>query len=818
MKKITIPISGMHCASCAINIERKLKKLDGVSNVNVNFATNKATVEYSEDKVGAGNFKETIEHLGYGADIDLEASKKGKDRLYLHVIGMDSLHCAGIVESTLKKTEGVEKTELNFALEKAVVDYDMEKTNFSKIKKAIVDTGYDAELMELEEEIDREKIAREREITELKERVIFSAVLTIPVLLLALPEMLKGIAPIEYPEFFMKNMALLQFILATPVMYLNRDFFIRGFRGLTNMTPGMDSLVALGVGTAYIYSAAVGFGFIQGSIYYETAALLITFIVLGKYLEAVAKGKTSEAIKRLIGLQPKTAKVVREGKETEIPIKEVVVGDIIIVKPGDKIPVDGVVVGGLSSVDESMITGESLPAHKKNGDIVIGATINKTGSFKFKTTKVGSDTMLAQIIKLVEDAQGSKAPIQRLVDTVAGYFVFGVIILAILAFGYWYVIAAKPLLFAITILVSTLIIACPCAMGLATPTAIMLGTGKGAENGILIKNAESLEVLHQVKTVVFDKTGTITKGEAVVTEVIPFGMGIDELLKIAASAENNSEHHLAQAVVKKAKEKKIKISEPKSFNAIPGHGISATFGKIRVLVGNVGLMKKEDVPVSEEIIKNMHQLEIEGKTVVIVAAENKVAGLIAIADTIKEHSKEAVVKLHKLGYETAMITGDNERTAMAIAKQAGINRVLAHVLPEDKAEEVKRLQKGSTKVAFVGDGINDAPALAQADVGIAIGAGTDVAIESGSIVLVKSDLRDIVTAIELSKYTMKKIKQNLFWAFSYNTIGIPVAMGILFPFTGFLLSPVIAGAAMAFSSVSVVSNSLLMRGFKPALK
>jgi Cu+-exporting ATPase len=816
MKKTTIPITGMHCASCAMNIERRLKKLSGVGSANVNYATNKATVEYDESKVGMGNFKETIEGLGYGADIPEEVPKKGKDRMYLHIIGMDSLHCAGIVERALKRSPGVERIELNFNLEKAVIDYDKEKTDFQKIKKAVVDAGYDAELMELGEEIDKEKIAREREVKELKQRVTWSAVLTVPVLILALPGMLEGIVILEYPEFLMANEAILQFILSTPVMYLNRDFFIRGFRGLANRTPGMDSLVALGVGTAYAYSVAVGFGVIEGKLYYETAALLLTFIVLGKYLEAVAKGKTSEAIKRLIGLQPKTARVIRDGKETEIPIKDVVVGDVIIVKPGDKIPVDGVVSEGASSVDESMITGESIPVHKVKGDIVIGATMNKTGSFKFRATKVGSDTMLAQIIKLVEDAQGSKAPIQKLADLVAGYFVQGVIVLAILAFSYWYFIAGQQFLFSISILVATLIIACPCAMGLATPTAVMLGTGKGAENGVLIKNAESLELLHQCRIIVFDKTGTITKGEAVVTDIVPFDMKSDELLRITASAENNSEHHLAQAVVRKAKERKLKISEPKTFNAIPGHGIAACFGNVRVLVGNLALMKRENIPVSEEIIRKMHKFEFDGKTVIVVAESDHVAGIIAIADTIKEHSKEAIEKLHKMGYETAMITGDNERTAKAIAKQAGIDRVLAHVLPEDKANEVKRLQEGGRhKVAFVGDGINDAPALAQADVGIAIGAGTDVAIESGGIVLVKSDLRDIVTSIQLSKYTLDKIKQNLFWAFAYNTVGIPVAMGILYPVSGFLLSPVIAGAAMAFSSVSVVSNSLLMRGFKP---
>jgi len=818
MKKTTISVTGMHCASCAINIERVVKKLKGVKSANVNLLANKATVEFDESSVGLGNIKQAIEGIGYGADIPEEAGKTGEGRMYLHIIGMDSLHCASIVEKALKKTPGVVKFELNFTLEKAVIDYNEEKTDFSKIRNAIVAVGYDAELMDLGGEIDKEKLAREKEVEELKKRVVWSAILTVPVLILAFPEMLKGIVALEYPEFFMKNMATLQFFLSTPVMYLNRDFFTRGFRGLISRMPGMDSLVALGVGTAYVYSMLVGFGFIEGSIYYETAALLLTFIVLGKYLEAVAKGKTSEAIKRLIGLQPKTALVVRGGREMEIPIKDVVVGDTIIIKPGDKVPVDGIVTEGESSVDESMITGESIPVHKKKGGHVIGATINKTGSFRFKATKVGSDTMLAQIIKLVEDAQGSKAPIQRLADMVAGYFVQAVIAFALLAFGYWFFVSGQPFLFAMTILVSTLIIACPCAMGLATPTAVMMGTGKGAENGVLFKNAEALELLYQAKIIAFDKTGTITKGEAVVTDILPMKMAEDDLLSLAASAEKGSEHALAEAVVKKARDSKIRIIEPKSFKAIPGHGVSANVGKTKVLVGNPALMKKEKITVSTQMIEDMHELEHEGKTVVILAANGKASGLIAIADTIKEHSKEAIAKLHEMGYETAMITGDNERTAMAIARQAGIDRVLAHVLPEDKANEVKTLQEnGRHKVAFVGDGINDAPALVQADVGIAIGAGTDVAIESGGIVLVKSDLRDIVTAIQLSRYTMNKIKQNLFWAFVYNSVGIPVAMGALFPFTGFLLSPVIAGGAMAFSSVSVVSNSLLMRGWKPKI-
>ena len=815
MKKVTIPIGGMHCASCAMNIERRLKKLDGVSSANVNYATNRATVDYDESKVGTGDMKDAIEDLGYNADIPGDAGKKAEGIMQLHVIGMDSLHCANIVEKALKRTGGVRRLEINFALEKAVIWYDKDKADFTRIRKAIIDAGYDAKLVEADVDVDHEALARENEIAELRSKVLWSAALTIPVVLLALPEMLKGVFPLQYPDALMRYMPILQFILATPIIYINRDSFARGFRGLASRMPGMDSLVALGVGTAYAYSVLVGFGLIPGGVYFETAALLLTFIMLGRYLEAVAKGKTSEAIKRLIGLQPKTARVLRKGKETDVPVNDVVAGDVIVVRPGEKIPVDGEVIDGASSVDESMITGESIPAHKVKGDVVIGATINKTGSFTFKATKVGAETMLAQIIKLVEDAQGSKAPIQKLADMVAGYFVQGVILLALIAFGYWYFIAGQTFLFAITILVSTLIIACPCAMGLATPTAVMIGTGKGAENGILIKDAESLEVLHQADIVLFDKTGTITKGEPEVTDVIAIGMKEGDLLSILASAESGSEHHVAQAILRKAKARRIRPKKAGMFNALPGYGIESEVGGTKVLIGTAALMKRNSVEVDGSAAGKIKGMELEGKTVVIAAADAKLIGLVAIADTMKDGSRKAIERLQKLGYETAMISGDNERTAQAIAKQAGIDRVLAHVLPEDKATEVKRLQEEGKKVAFVGDGINDAPALAQADVGIAIGAGTDVAIESGGLVLVKSDLNDIVAAIELSRYTMGKIKQNLFWAFAYNAIGLPVAMGALYPFTGFLLSPVVAGTAMAFSSVSVVSNSLLMRGWKP---
>jgi Cu+-exporting ATPase len=536
--------------------------------------------------------------------------------------------------------------------------------------------------------------------------------------------------------------------------------------------------------------------------------------LLGKLLEAAAKGRTSEAIKKLMGLQPKTATVIRKGEEMQIPIDDVVVGDMIIVKPGQKIPVDGVVVEGFSSVDESMITGESIPVEKHKGDTVIGATINKQGSFRFRAAKVGRNTALRQIIRLVEEAQGSKAPIQKLADRVSGIFVPAVLIIAILSFSFWYFIMGQSFVFSLSIFVAVLIIACPCALGLATPTAIIAGTGKGAENGILIKDAEALEKAHRLDTIVFDKTGTLTNGKPVVTDIIAIGkLEEKDVLRYAAIAEKNSEHPLAEAVLVKAREGKIKVPDAGSFEALPGHGIIAKFERRVMLLGNRNLMKKYGIETGG-LEEKIGALENEGKTVMILSLNGKAAGLVAVADTLKDSSKEAVMKLRGMGKDVIMITGDNRRTADAIGKQAGIEHILAEVLPEEKEKEIEKLQKKGRIVAMVGDGINDAPALARADIGIAIGAGTDVALETGQIVLIKNDARDVAKAIELSNYTFKKIRQNLFWAFFYNSIGIPVAAGVLYPFTGFLLDPMVAGAAMAFSSVSVVSNSLMMKRYK----
>ncbi|HZX33987.1 MAG TPA: copper-translocating P-type ATPase, partial [archaeon] len=614
----------------------------------------------------------------------------------------------------------------------------------------------------------------------------------------------------------------LQLLIATPVMWFGRGFFVSGIRAAFKArSPNMDTLVAVGVGSAYIYSVIASIAILSGSplfsaedLYFEVAAFLITFILLGKFFEARARGRTSEAIKKLLGLQAKTAIVVRNGEKVSVPIEEVLVGDIVIVKPGQKIPVDGTVVEGASFVDESMVTGESVPVSKKAGDTVIGATINMSGAFRFKALKVGSETMLAQIIAMVEEAQASKAPIQKLADRISEIFVPAVITLAFVSGFYWFFLASQPALFAFTVFITVMVIACPCALGLATPTAVMVGTGLGAERGILIKSAEALQKAEKIDIVVFDKTGTLTKGKPEVTDVVAAaGVKENEIVAAAASAEKNSEHPLGEAIVNFAAAKKISFSKAGSFNSISGKGIEATIAGKKVLVGNRKLFAERKISI-EALEKSLASLESQGKTVVLVAVNGKAAGLIAIADTVKENSREAVERLKAMGRETVMITGDNERTARAIAKQVGIDTVLAEVLPEEKAEEIKRLQSSGKKVAMVGDGINDAPALAQADLGIALGAGTDVAIETGDIVLVKNDLRDAVTAIELSAYTMAKIRQNFFWAFIYNIVGIPIAMGVLYPFTGWLLSPVIAGTAMAFSSVSVVSNSLLMKRFK----
>jgi len=813
--KAIVSISGMHCASCAVTIETALKKTPGVSSAKVNFASEKAYVEYDPAKIALRGLHQSIAKTGYKTIVPKEiAETKGKDTLALKVIGMDNPHCLSTVDGLLNNLKGIIKKEL-FVNEKAKIQFDSSILSAEKIKETIKAAGY-TPIEEEEATVDAEREAREKEIRSLKMKFVVSITLASPLMYFAMATGLK----LPLSSFMIEHMALIQFLLATPIMFAGYQFFTRGITAvIKSKAATMDTLVALGVGAAYLYSLFASIAIWLGStrfgvkdLYYEIAGFLIAFILLGKLLESVAKGKTSEAIKKLMGLQPKTAIVLRDNQEKEIPIEEVVAGDIVIVKPGEKIPVDGVVTEGRSSVDESMITGESIPVEKSEGSEVIGATINKTGSFKFKATKVGKDTALAQIIRLVEEAQGSKAPVQKLADKISAYFVPAVVVVAILAFVIW-LLAGQGFLFALTVLIAVLIIACPCALGLATPTAVMVGTGIGAENGILIKSAESLQIARQVNALVFDKTGTLTKGEPELTDAISYDTSEQEVLSLAASVEKSSEHPLGEAIVNGARQKNIRLRDVQDFESITGRGVKGRIDNNEILLGNRRLFQERGIDISGAA-QDLERLEGEGKTAMLVAVNNRLTGLVAVADTLKQFSKEAVIKLKQMGKQVIMITGDNKRTGEAIARQAGIDRVLAEVLPKDKAAEIKKLQEEGLKVAMVGDGINDAPALTQADIGIAIGSGTDVAIESADIVLIKDDLRDVVMAMDLSRYAMKKIKQNLFWAFFYNTIGIPVAAGILYPFTGFLLNPMIAGAAMAFSSVSVVSNSLLMKRYK----
>ncbi|MBS3146551.1 copper-translocating P-type ATPase [Candidatus Woesearchaeota archaeon] len=806
IKKEILGIRGMHCASCAVTIERSIKKVPGIINAQVNFGTEKAVVDYDSDKSNINSIKQAVKKVGY--DIADSNSK-----IEFRITGMQSPHCEGVIKKSLSKLNGVSRVETSFAKGRAYIEYDASLINSNQLKKTVENAGYG--VFVITESKDVEKEARIKELKTLKNKLIVGSVLSLLVLFGSLRDYFPSV-----PETFLMNLYV-QFILTLPIQFYVGAQFYKGFwAALKNKSADMNSLIAIGTSSAFIYSAIVTFfpnilaGTIEKAVYYDTAAIIITLIILGRYLEAIAKSHTSDAIRKLIGLQAKTARVIRNKKEIVIPINEVVTGDIIIIKPGEKIPVDGIIMDGNTSVDESMITGESIPVEKRKGDIVIGATINKHGSFKFKATKVGKDTMLAQIIKLVEDAQSSKAPIQRLADKVSGIFVPIVVVISILTFIIWYFFGPAPAFtFALVNFVSVLIIACPCALGLATPTAIMVGTGKGAEYGILIKNAEALETAHKVNTIIFDKTGTLTKGKPEVTDVIDITKNFNTL-KYAALLEKSSEHPLADAIVNKAKERRIKLGKISGFKAIPGHGVKGKYQGKSILLGNRKLMKDNKININK-YENSIKKLEEEGKTVVILSVNKKLIGFIGVADTIKENARDTVRRLQRMKRQVVMMTGDNERTAKAIAKQLGINYVLSEVLPEDKANEVKRLQSKRRIVAMVGDGVNDAPALAQANIGIAIGSGTDVAIETGDIVLIKNDLRDVVTAIDLSNYTIKKIKQNLFWAFIYNSAGIPIAAGVLYPISGFLLNPVIAAVAMASSSVSVVTNSLMMKRYKP---
>jgi Cu+-exporting ATPase len=813
--RASIPITGMTCTNCAATIEKGLAETEGVENASVNFASEKATIEYDPGKVDLSKIKGTISELGYGI-----ATKKS----IFPVGGMTCAACVARVEEALKGVSGVVSVSVNLASEKATVEY-LEGTQYADLKKAVEEAGY--ELGPEIEALEDVSETSQREIRNVRNRFIFAAVFTVPIMVMMFT-----------PEFHFMHYILLA--LATPVQFWAGWRFYKGMWGaLKHRTSDMNTLIAVGTSAAYIYSVLAVFfpgiftsGGMEAHTYFDTSSAIITLILLGRFLEARAKGQTSEAIKKLIGMQPKTATVIRDGEEKEIPIEELQVGDLILVKPGERVPVDGIIREGHSSLDESMITGESIPVEKNTGDEVIGATINKTGAFRFEATKVGKDTTLARIVRLVEEAQGSKAPIQRLADVIASYFVPTVISIAIITFLVWFFAGPEPsLTYAFLNFVAVLIIACPCALGLATPTAIIVGTGRGAEHGILIRSAETLERAHKINAVLLDKTGTLTIGEPNVTNIIAMSpLTENEVLRLAASAEKPSEHPLGEAIVRAAGEKGLELVPVTDFTADPGHGIDGVVSGKKILLGNLRMTQKRGLKLNG-LEEQANKLWEQGKTVMFLGIEGQAVGLIALADTLKPDAPDAVRQLHRLGIEVVMVTGDNRRAAEAIAREAGIDRVFAEVLPEHKAQEVKKLQSEGKVVAMVGDGINDAPALAQADVGIAIGTGTDVAMETGDITLIRGELKGIVTAISLSKRTMRTIKQNLFWAFAYNVILIPVAAGVLylvfrnngvpsglqfaFGERGFL-NPILAAAAMALSSITVISNSLRLRGFKPA--
>ncbi|MDA2181412.1 heavy metal translocating P-type ATPase [Bacillus cereus] len=799
-KEANLQISGMTCAACANRIEKGLKKVEGVHEANVNFALEKTKIMYDPTKTNPQQFKEKVESLGYGIV---------SDKAEFTVSGMTCAACANRVEKRLNKLDGVNKATVNFALESATVDFNPDEVNVNEMKSAITKLGYKLEVKPDDQDASTDH--RLQEIERQKKKFIISFILSFP-LLWAMVSHFSFTSFIYLPDMLMNPWV--QLALATPVQFIiGGQFYVGAYKALRNKSANMDVLVALGTSAAYFYSVYLSIQSIGSSkhmtdLYFETSAVLITLIILGKLFEAKAKGRSSEAIKKLMGLQAKTASVVRDGTEIKILIEEVVAGDIVYVKPGEKIPVDGEIVEGKSAIDESMLTGESIPVDKSIGDVVIGSTINKNGFLKVKATKVGRDTALAQIIKVVEEAQGSKAPIQRVADQISGIFVPVVVVIAIITFAVW-MIFVTPGDFggALEKMIAVLVIACPCALGLATPTSIMAGSGRSAEYGILFKGGEHLEATHRLDTVILDKTGTVTNGKPVLTDVIVAdGFNENELLRLVGAAERNSEHPLAEAIVEGIKEKKIDIPSSETFEAIPGFGIESVVEGKHLLIGTRRLMKKFNIDI-EEVSKSMEALEREGKTAMLIAIDKEYAGIVAVADTVKDTSKAAIARLKKMGLDVVMITGDNTQTAQAIAKQVGIDHVIAEVLPEGKAEEVKKLQANGKKVAMVGDGINDAPALATANIGMAIGTGTDVAMEAADITLIRGDLNSIADAIFMSKMTIRNIKQNLFWALAYNALGIPIAA------LGFL-APWVAGAAMAFSSVSVVLNALRLQRVK----
>ena len=841
-KNITLPIVGMTCASCVAHVEGALNNLTGVEKAVVNLGAAKANVEYDPERVSPAQMFAAVTDVGY---------EVGNASVTLNVSGMTCASCVAHVEGGLKDLDGVTQAIVNLALNTAKVEYVPTMVTVADMKRAVHDVGYEAEQKNDQvSAMDREREARQKEIRRQGTYLAIGTPIALIIMIGTFRDMLPADLMWLIPSFLAEKWLL--GLLTTPIVFgPGRQFFVNSFRGLRHGVTDMNLLYATGIGAAYGIAVIntlfpdAGFGG-KGATFFESAALLTWFIVLGRFLEALTRGRASEAIRKLMSLQPKIARVLRDGREMEIPADEVMAEDIVLVRPGERVPVDGVVKEGYSAVDESMLTGESLPVEKKIGDNVIGGTMNKTGAFRFVATKVGADTALAQIIKLVEDAQASKAPIQKLADWVAGHFILGVHVLALLVFVFWFFVGYRLFFdpstgfvlspytlgeigvfgFSLLLSVTVLVVSCPCAVGLATPSAMMAGAGKAAENGVLFKNAEAIENVSKLQTIVFDKTGTLTRGEPSVTDVLEVGKANastphvqlpTSILQLAAIAEKNSEHPLGEAIVRGAKERGLEIRDAESFNSIPGQGVEARTAGREILLGNRKLMQTRQVDIAA-LIQPAEQLERDGKTVMFVAVDQRAAGAIAVADTLKEYSVDAIRVLHKLGIETAMITGDNRRTAEAIAKQVGIDRVLAEVLPQDKANEVRKLQSQGKRVAMVGDGVNDAPALAQADVGIAIGSGTDVAKETGHVILIKDDLRDVVVAIEVGKATMRKVKQNLFWAFVYNTLGIPLAAGLFYPLFRVVVSPELAGFMMAISSLTVTLNTLLLRGFVPSVR
>lgn len=801
LKQSSLQITGMTCAACANRIEKGLSKLEGVIQANVNFAMERATITYDPNLTDFSKMEQSIQKLGYGT---------AKETVDLQLQGMTCAACATKIEKSLNKLPGVTNATVNFAMETAHVEYSPTEVTVVDMQKRVEKLGYKA--MPKQEQGSLEE-HRQQDIRRQKRNLLISALLSLP-LLWSMVSHFSFTSWIWMPDLFMNPW--FQLVLATPVQfYIGKQFYVGAFKALRNKSANMDVLIALGTSAAYFYSLYLSIVWATSAeashqgpdLYFETSAVLITLVVLGKLFESQAKGRTSEAIKKLMGLQAKTALVVRDGQELTIPVEEVVAGDIVLVKPGEKVPVDGEVVEGTSAVDESMLTGESIPVEKNVGDIVIGATVNKNGRLKVKATKVGKETALAQIIKVVEEAQGSKAPIQRVADRISGIFVPIVVAIAVIAFGVWYLIVTPgDFSSALEKAIAILVIACPCALGLATPTSIMAGSGRAAEMGVLFKGGEHLESTHKIDAVILDKTGTITKGEPELTDVQAEGMEESDFLRLVGAAEKSSEHPLAEAIVSGIKERGLELPEASEFEAVPGYGIRAVVEGKEILAGTRRLMAKYGVS-AEQAFERMSKLEQDGKTAMLIAIDRQYAGMVAVADTIKETSKAAVERLKRMGLEVIMITGDNERTARAIASQVGIDHVLAEVLPEGKAEEVKKLQSQGKKVAMVGDGINDAPALALADIGMAIGTGTDVAMEAADVTLMRGDLNSIPDAIFMSRKTMRNIRQNLFWALAYNSAGIPIAaIG--------LLAPWVAGAAMAFSSVSVVLNALRLQRVK----